>query len=691
MNKITLTWVDPKTSQRWQELFDLPVTIGRDVSNTVMLDDTRVSRRHASITPERGQVLISDLQSRNGVRLNGRPVTHAVISDGATIEIGSIIFTVMFEQPEPTRQATEEGATLTSPHETAVDAGDSDATVLVNGAHDDATIVATLNDDATVISTGSALRLLARRSPDLTMPLAPPAAPSVDWPPAIFAQQQVSVAAIQQIGLPVAIAEYATVGAGLGSFVWSDLLRVSGVKPEAIVALGLHPNPYNHYQLLTRNSQIPLHERIRSNSESTPDNVWGWPGYALREIWRDFWRGHISRAARTFWQIFNEPTFIDTYTPLIADVFRSLDREAKRIGWEQIFRYGRVRAVRKTDDGRYVIAYSTRGTGVPAGTPEHGFVLAHYVHMATGYPAIQFLKDLQQYREETGDFKTVVNAYENHEHIYEHLRKHGGLVMVRGRGIVASRILQRIYEERAHNPNIGVIHLLRSPLAEGRRYGRSRRVVIDHFEFQPFNWPRGCWTGPQRKQLERASTEERKKLLEQWGGTTTAKRQDWVHLVDRGRREGWYQVAFGEVEHVERGPAGKLVTSVKAKGQVSGQLHYATDFIIDATGLDAKVKVNPLLKDMVDHYALSLNPLERLHVENDFEVLGMRNGSGRIYAAGAMTLGGPNAGVDTFLGLQYAAYRSVDALRDQDAPGIHTLNGLRSVWQWLKWAQGVKP
>ncbi len=42
-----------------------------------------------------------------------------------------------------------------------------------------------------------------------------------------------------------------------------------------------------------------------------------------------------------------------------------------------------------------------------------------------------------------GDFHSVVNAYENHEQVYDHLRKHGGLVLVRGRGIVASRILQR--------------------------------------------------------------------------------------------------------------------------------------------------------------------------------------------------------------------------------------------------------
>ncbi|HEY9614206.1 MAG TPA: hypothetical protein V6C93_33005, partial [Allocoleopsis sp.] len=67
---------------------------------------------------------------------------------------------------------------------------------------------------------------------------------------------------------------------------------------------------------------------------------------------------------------------------------------------------------------------------------------------ATGYPAIKFLPDLQAYREKTQDFKSVVNAYEPHDHVYQYLEQYGGTVMIRGRGIVASRIVQRVYEAR---------------------------------------------------------------------------------------------------------------------------------------------------------------------------------------------------------------------------------------------------
>jgi pSer/pThr/pTyr-binding forkhead associated (FHA) protein len=524
-------------------------------------------------------------------------------------------------------------------------------------------------------------------------PQFPPNQPPRDtgWPPRCFEKPVVSIYEIQQLNLPVSYTEYATIGGGLGSFAWADALRVSGVNSADIAALGMDPRPYGHYGNLAHNSQIPDWERLRSNSESTPDNLWGWPGYALREMWGEFKRGHLGAAIKLWWQIFGEPTLTDTYTPRISDVFRSIDREAARIGWGQIFRYARVRAIRMTDDGRYVVAYSTRQPGQNNGPAVHSLHLAHYLHLAVGYPALQFLPDLQRYREETGDFKSVVNAYENHDHIYEHLRQHGGLVMLRGRGVVASRILQRIAEERRHNPNIGIIHLLRKPVAEGHRFGSAKRKVVNQFEFQPFNWPRGTWTGGYRKLLEKASPEERKKLLEQWGGTTTAHRKDWVEITRRGLREGWYQIVFGEVEKVERLPQGGLQTRITAKGEIKGQLAYAADFIIDATGLEAKANSNPLLADLIRTFSLNLNLLGRVQVENDFEVTGMANGTGRMYAAGSKTLGGPVAAADSFLGVQYAGLRSVQALQQYGAPGVKKLGIGRSISQWLKWARKVQP
>ncbi len=91
------------------------------------------------------------------------------------------------------------------------------------------------------------------------------------------------------------------------------------------------------------------------------------------------------------------------------------------------------------------------------------------------------------------------------------------------------------------------------------------------------------------------------------------------------------------------------------------------------------------------HHGLRKNVKGRLRVGNDFEVDGMANGPARMYAAGAMTLGGPLAAVDSFLGLQYAAMVATLSLARNRAPGIRRLNVVTSPIQWLKWAVGARP
>lgn len=483
---------------------------------------------------------------------------------------------------------------------------------------------------------------------------------------------------------------YLAIGGGMGSFAWVDHLRICGVPPEQIVALGPEPKPTGRYQRLTRNSQIPVHERLRSNSESCPDNIWGWPTYGLREIWQSLCQGQLRQALRIAAQIFGEPVLTDTYTPRAGAVFTAMDREARRIDWGQIWRYGWVQALRKTDDGRYIVAYSTINQ---RGEREQQFVVARYVHLAMGYPAIQLLADLQEYRQRTQDFQQVVNAYEEHDHIYDHLLKHAGVVIVRGRGIVASRVIQQLYEARTQNQNQGVVilHVHRSPVPVGHQDGHARRLVKNRVELQPFNWPKACWTGPLRIRLEQTNDQQRDRLLNDWGGTTTADRKDWQRIAQVGLREGWYQIYFGQAKRIDRTARGQLIIRLSTGRPNQPEVALTADFIIDCTGLEAASDSNPLLKDMVDCYQLGRNPKGRLRVANDFEVEGMHNGPGRVYASGSATLGGPLAAADSFLGLQYAALRSVEALEARHAPWLQRLTPLRSFLQWTRWVRGVRP
>jgi pSer/pThr/pTyr-binding forkhead associated (FHA) protein len=628
----------------------MPATINGKRVSRIALSSSQVSRFHAVIGTEGNSIVLTDTGSRNGTFVNGIRQTRCVLANGDMLQVGPYAIGISFAVNSAETHSVNSHIFF-SPHTNGPDP----------------------------------------RGQQIMLQL-PQTASREEFPPIAFLQaNQITMRSLQSMGLPVTEVDWAAVGGGLGSFIWVDLLRICGVKVDRIAVLGMENQPYARYLRLCLNSQIPLRERLRSNSDSCPDNIWGWPTYALREAWQELLKGRLGMSLKLMWQVFAEPTFAETYTPRAVNVFDSIDREVERIGWNQMFRYGRVRGIRKTDDGRYAIAYSRSN----AEHRDHAFLIAKYVHLATGYPAIQFLPDLQAYREKTQDFESVVNAYESHNGVYEKLEASGGSVLIRGRGIVASRVVQRIYEARQRNSNIQVLHLMRSAKPQGNKFKLAQRRVENHYEFQPFNWPKACWGGELRVLLEQAAPEFRPQLLTDWGGTTTAQRSDWRRIVKEGLSQGWYQITFGEVERVERDSQNRTVTYIQEK-ELKGQIKLEADFIIDATGLDAKVKTSPLLNDLVAQYNLPLNGLGRLSVNNDFEVPELRNSSasnteGRLYAAGAITLGGPYAPVDSFLGLQYAALRSVESLAANRVAGVRKLSVWRSFMQWLKWIFNKSP
>src|SRR3954447_18693777 len=118
-------------------------------------------------------------------------------------------------------------------------------------------------------------------------------------------------------GIPVIDVPFVSVGGGIGSFVTVDYLRIAGVPADQIRVLSDIDHPWQTYEYLTRVSQIPRPERIRSDSSSRPDNIWGFPSYALAEAWRDKNPGHLLH-------VLGEPIFADYWTPRADTVFTSL-------------------------------------------------------------------------------------------------------------------------------------------------------------------------------------------------------------------------------------------------------------------------------------------------------------------------------------------------------------------------------
>lgn len=67
------------------------VTIGRALSNTLVLNDAQASRLHARIDFENGAWSLKDLNSRNGTFVNGTRVTLQALRPGDQIVIGETL------------------------------------------------------------------------------------------------------------------------------------------------------------------------------------------------------------------------------------------------------------------------------------------------------------------------------------------------------------------------------------------------------------------------------------------------------------------------------------------------------------------------------------------------------------------------------------------------------------------------
>jgi hypothetical protein len=137
----------------------------------------------------------------------------------------------------------------------------------------------------------------------------------------------VSFAALAGSGARVVQVPYLAIGGGMGSFVWVDHLRVCGVPEEMIRVVGPYARPYRRFQFLCANGQIDLGDPLRSASEARPDNLWGFPGYALSAAWREARRLNLRRAAGYMWQVGTEPDLANTFVPRSGQVYRSVDRE----------------------------------------------------------------------------------------------------------------------------------------------------------------------------------------------------------------------------------------------------------------------------------------------------------------------------------------------------------------------------
>jgi pSer/pThr/pTyr-binding forkhead associated (FHA) protein len=87
-----------------------PVTIGREEGNSLRLNDERVSRFHAKVQFDNGEVILTDLESTNGTRVNGNVIQIRRLRPGDRVGVGRSLLLFGSQQEIQARWASLSGA-----------------------------------------------------------------------------------------------------------------------------------------------------------------------------------------------------------------------------------------------------------------------------------------------------------------------------------------------------------------------------------------------------------------------------------------------------------------------------------------------------------------------------------------------------------------------------------------------------
>lgn len=114
MALVTLRVVDGADRGRVFQNMPTPLTIGREEGNSVQLNDERISRFHVKIQDDQERLVLTDLQSTNGTRVNGESVQLWVLRPGDLVTLGRTMLLVGGREEIAARLAELRGADLSA-------------------------------------------------------------------------------------------------------------------------------------------------------------------------------------------------------------------------------------------------------------------------------------------------------------------------------------------------------------------------------------------------------------------------------------------------------------------------------------------------------------------------------------------------------------------------------------------------
>lgn len=109
MAVITFRVLDGADRGRIFENLATPVTIGREEGNSIQLNDERVSRFHVKVQEDQDKVVLTDLESTNGTKVNGEDIQLRILRHGDLISLGRTVMLFGTREQIARRLATLRG------------------------------------------------------------------------------------------------------------------------------------------------------------------------------------------------------------------------------------------------------------------------------------------------------------------------------------------------------------------------------------------------------------------------------------------------------------------------------------------------------------------------------------------------------------------------------------------------------
>lgn len=149
-----------------------PITIGREEGNIVRLNDERVSRFHAKVQVDNGEIILTDLDSTNGTRVNGNVIQIRRLRAGDRVGIGRSLLLFGSEEDIAARAAVLSGVSA------PVDSSGADdmpatvfGTILADAVDNDADF--DLNQQAEITTTNGTVYMGNHPLPPLPQKMSP--------------------------------------------------------------------------------------------------------------------------------------------------------------------------------------------------------------------------------------------------------------------------------------------------------------------------------------------------------------------------------------------------------------------------------------------------------------------------------------------------------------------------------------